>query len=306
MDKEKGFVSFVIYTHNNEAEISNFLDKIYTYISDHFENFEIICVDDGSFDNTVEIIKNFVSKGRSITVVDMGFHQGLELAMNAGVDFAIGDFVFEFDSIEVSYNMSVISEIFNECLKGNDIVAACPDANTNAVSSLFYRLFNAVSKTQYKIQTDSFRVLSRRAINRVRSMSHVLPYRKAVYANCGLVMQNYSYMPISKGPHKRDSLYRVGLAVDAFVLYTDIAYRLASFFSTFMLLITVGISIYALIIRILGIPVAGWTSMVLIICFGFFSISLLIAILIKYTELILQTVFMHQKYIIKSVDRISK
>ena len=306
MDKEKSFVSFVIYTHNDGMKITDFLNKMYAYNSEHFENFEIICVDDGSVDNTVELIKNFVSKGKSITVVDMGFCQGLELAMNAGVDFAIGDFVFEFDSVEITYDMSVVSEIFHECLDGNDIVSACPDTTPNHVSGLFYKLFNAVSKTQYILQTDSFRILSRRAINRVRSMSNVLPYRKAVYANCGLIMKNHTYIPISKGTHKRDNSYRIDLAIDAFVLYTNIAYKLASFFSIFMLFITVGISIYALVIHIQGVPVEGWTSIVLIICLGFFGISLLIAILIKYTELILQTVFMHHKYIVKSVDRISR
>lgn len=306
MDKEKSFVSFVVYIHNDEDAIIEFLNQIDTYISAHFEKFEIICVDDGSTDNTVKRIKSFVSKGKSITIVDMGFYQGVELSMNAGVDISIGDFIYEFDSIDITYGLHVISEIFHECLQGNDIVSACPDRNRNIGSSLFYKLYNMVSKSQYKLQTDAFRVISRRAINRVRSMNHVLSYRKAVYANCGLVMKNHLFRPVSKGIHNHDSSYRAGLAIDAFVLYTSVAYRMAAFFTAFMLVMTIGISGYALVIRMKGIPIAGWTSMILVVCVGFLGLSIMIAILIKYTELILRTVFTHQKYIVKSIDRISR
>lgn len=306
MGKEKGFVSFVVYTYNDEKGIIEFLDRIYSYISETFENYELICVDDGSTDNTVHLIKKYITRGKSITIVDMGFHQGTELAMNAGVDISIGDFVYEFDSIDITYGVDVIYEIFKECLQGSDIVAACPDKNRNLGSSIFYNLYNKISNPHYKLKTDAFRILSRRAINRVRSMSNVLPYRKAVYANCGLVMKNHTFKFISKAGCKRDGGYRIGIAMDALVLYTNIAYKLAMLFTTLMLCMTVIISIYAVAIRIQGIPVAGWTSMVLVICVGFFGLSFIIAILTKYTELILKTVFTHQKYIVKSVDRISR
>ena len=307
MNKEKNFVSVVVYVHNNEEGVQKFLTEITAYIKNLFEHYEIICVDDGSTDNTVQAIKYYVSKnGEAVTVIEMGFHQGLELAMNAGVDLSIGDFVFEFDFVDISYELDEIYTIYKLCLEGNDIVAACPEKNRNICSKIFYSLFNVVSKTSYKLQTDLFRILSRRAINRIRSMSNVLPYRKAVYANCGLTMKNHifkSKLDFSKTKNDRKASYRLGLAVDTFILYTNVAYKLASFFSIFMLIVSALISLYAVTIRIRGIPVEGWTSMVLVMCFGFFGLSFLITILIKYTELILKTVFAHQKYIVQSVER---
>ena len=59
-----------------------------------------------------------------VNVVHMSFFQGLESAMNAGRDIAIGDFVYEFDDIFVDYEPELIMEVYREMLCGNDIVAA--------------------------------------------------------------------------------------------------------------------------------------------------------------------------------------
>ena len=304
MSKEKNFVSFVIYMYNEAKYIKSYLDDLYTFVDKHFDNFELICVDDASTDNTVEIVKNYCAKKCPITLVEMGCYQGTELSMNAGVDAAIGDFVFQVDSIDINYEMSIMQEVFEQCTRGVDIVMATPSRNRNWKSTLFYKTYNKLSKSNYKLQTNAFCILSRRAINRVKSMSNVLPYRKAVYANCGLSIENYYYKEVNDMVHRENNRYRVGVAIDAFVLYTNAAYRLASFFTFFMLVLTIGISAYALIIRVQGIPIPGWTSMVVILCTSFFGISALISILIKYTELILKTVFLNNKYIVKSVERI--
>ena len=62
---------------------------------------EIICVNDASTDNVVKMIKNVSKSATSttISIVNMTHYHGVELAMNAGVEWAIGDFVFEFDSV---------------------------------------------------------------------------------------------------------------------------------------------------------------------------------------------------------------
>ncbi len=306
MTKHKEFVSFVIYTYNKEDSILDFLGHINTLVDSSFENYEIICVDDGSDDSTMEVIKKSIKTNKSISIIDMGYHQGKELAMNAGLDSAIGDFVYEFDSIDAGYTMETVLEIYERCQMGSDIVCACPDTKSTLGSKLFYRIFNSGLKSSYRLQTDSFRILSRRAINRVKSMSMYFPYRKAAYASCGLQMENYVYHTDKKKSSSSDNASRFNLALEAFLLYSNMAYRLSVVVCALMLLSTIGISIYAVIIRIQGVPVAGWTSLVLVICSCSFGLFLLLTILIKYTELILKTVFIHRNYTIKSLERVSR
>ena len=306
MVKHKEFVSFVIYTYNMEETITDFLKQINSMGDASFENYEIICVDDGSNDSTIDVIKKSIKPNKSVSIIDMGYHQGKEIAMNAGLDSAIGDFVYEFDSIDAGYTMDTVLDIYERCQMGSDIVCACPDTRSTMGSKLFYYIFNTGLKSSYRLQTDSFRILSRRAINRVKSMSVYFPYRKAAYASCGLQMENFVYHTDKKMSRISDNVGRFNLALEAFLLYSNMAYRLSVVVCMLMLLLTIGISIYAVIIRIQGVPVAGWTSLVLVICSCSFGLFLLLTILIKYTELILKTVFIHRNYTIKSLERISR
>lgn len=86
MNKEKNFASAVIYVHNAENRIENFLNMIIKTMEDNFEHSEIICVNDASEDRSLNIIKETSKKASntSVSVVNMSYFHGLELAMNAG------------------------------------------------------------------------------------------------------------------------------------------------------------------------------------------------------------------------------
>ena len=98
-NKEKNFISAVIYVHNAENRIKNFLEMIISVMEENFEHSEIICVNDCSDDKSVQLIKQAgkSASSTSLSILNMSYFQGLETAMNAGMDLAIGDFVFEFD-----------------------------------------------------------------------------------------------------------------------------------------------------------------------------------------------------------------
>lgn len=309
--KEKNFVSAVVYVHDAEKTIGTFLHTLDTYLRNAFLKYEIICVDDGSSDQSRRSIETFAKdRGDSImTILDMGYFQGVELAMNAGMDLAIGDFVYEFDHTYLSYPPALLRDVYDRCVNGSDIVAACPQhsrGKVNPTSNIFYHIYNKAANPQYQLRTETFRILSRRAVNRVRSLNKVAPYRKAVYANCGLKTDALSYTPLDKIPAVtvKEKRTQRDTAVNALIFYTDIAYRSSLYFSVLMILVTVFIALYTCYIFITEQPVQGWTTMMLVLSFGFFGLSCLMTILIKYASLILQTVFVKQKYVVGSIDKL--
>ena len=96
--KEPIFISAVIYVRNNAATIGSFLQHVYGQLEKQFAQFEIICVDDASTDLSEQKIREAAKDFTCpVTIVNMGFVQGVELAMNAGCDIAIVDFVYEFN-----------------------------------------------------------------------------------------------------------------------------------------------------------------------------------------------------------------
>ena len=312
LNKEKNFISAVIYVYNQEQEIYNFLLNLQNILNKNFEKYEIICVNDASTDGSVDQIKKFVSANKAtegntaVTILNMSFYQGLELSMNAGVDLSIGDFVYEFDTIDSSYSEALIMDVYRRSLSGYDIVSAAPRQGQKMTSKFFYLLFNKTAHTQYILQTEAFRILSRRGINRVHSISKTIPYRKAVYANCGLKTDviYYENADFDRKMDRETVHKRKETAVDAIILYTDLAYRVSSTFSMLMILFTAAIGLYTIGIYFGGRPVAGWTTTMLFLAFSFGGIFIILTIIIKYMSIILRLNFNKQKYIIESMEKL--
>ena len=310
-DKEKNFVSAVVYVHNRENTIKASLKQINDVLNEHFLKYEIICVNDASYDDSASVIKEFGEKYLDcpLSIVNMGFFQGVEMSMNAGVDLSIGDFVFEFDSDIIDFEPSLIMDIYYHSLKGYDIVSETADGKKRLSSSLFYKLFNKSAKTQYKLSTESFRILSRRAINRVHALSKTIPYRKALYANCGLKMDTVHYKPNNSSrsdSSNKQSDTRLETALDSLMLFTNIGYRASMILTIIMILATVGIGIYTILVYALGHPVPGFTTTMLVLTGSFFGVFAILTIIIKYLSLLVNLIFKKQRYLVESIEKISK
>ena len=306
-NKEKNYVSAVVYVHNNEEKIREFVNKINNVLNGTFEKYEIIFVNDASSDKTREIISEESKQITTgiVTTINMSFLQGVETSMNAGIDLAIGDFVFEFDSIEMDYDISLVKDIYFKSLEGYDIVSAVPN-NIKMTSKMFYKVFNKYANMKNQLRTERFKIISRRGINRVDSMNVKIPYRKAVYANCGLKQTFIQYKTSTASQSKSTIKDRKELAIDSLLLFTDIGYKISIFMAVIMLLFTLFVAIYSICIFINGNPVAGWTTTMLFLSFAFFGLFSLLTILIKYTQLLLNLQFTKQDYIIEGIEKDTK
>ena len=308
--KEKNFISVVVYVRNNEKMISDFALKLNKVLEEKFMKYEIIFVNDESSDNSLEEIKTFAKNvnNATVSVINMSYYQGLELSMNAGVDLAIGDFVYEFDSVYIDYNLDLIFETYLKSLDGYDIVIASSNGKRKKSSMIFYKLFNSFSNYQYKIDTETFRVVSRRAINRMNAMNKTIPYRKAIQANCGLKITSIYYNQISMDSRKLDKQLkkeRGKNAFDALILFTDVSYKATIILTMIMFLFSIFVSIYTLVIFFIKQTVEGWASTMLFMSFGFTGIFLIYAIIIKYLSLILDLIFKKTNYLIESIDKLN-
>ena len=310
-NKEQNFVSAVIYVHNAEDRIERFLDMVVEVMERNFEHSEIICVNDSSEDGSLSIIRKVIKAAEktSISVVNMSYYHGLELAMDAGMDLAIGDFVFEFDNTVADFNSSVIMEIYRHSLEGYDIVSASPNRKERLSSRLFYRIFAKFAAVSYRMNTESFRVLSRRVINRVSSMNKTAPYRKALYANCGLKTDCIRYEVTgdwSKARDRKEQRYRMDLAADALILFTEVGYRFSMTMTVVMMLMSIFMTVYSLVTYFVIHPVEGWTTTILFLSVAFFGLFGILTIIVKYLQLLVDMVFKRKHYSFESIEKLTK
>ena len=310
-NKEKSFASVVIYVHNAEKRIENYLKTIIEVMEGNFEHSEIICVNDSSDDNSLALIKKTseIASTTSVSVVNMSYFHGLELAMNAGIDLSIGDFVFEFDNTYLDFDPAVIMDIYRRSLQGFDIVSASADRREKFTSKLFYKAFDRYSDLSCKMSTESFRVLSRRVLNRIDSMNKTIPYRKAVYANCGLKTDNIRYRvvdQISRTTDKKERTFRSHLAVDSLILFTEMGYSFAKLMTILMMCMSIFMIAYSIIIYATSNPVAGWTTTILFLSVAFFGLFGILTIVIKYLQLLVDLVFKRKQYSFESIEKLTK
>ena len=301
-NKEKNFISAVVYLHNDGAQAVRFFKALNAVLDQHFEQYELVAVDDACADDTIPTLRDWAKAlEKPLTILHLSLHQGRETAMNAGLDAAIGDYVYEFDSTQTPYPIEMVFDAYRAAMAGSDIVSVCP-RSTAGSSKMVYRVFNGNSHSAYKLRTDAFRLVTRRAINRVHASSAHLPYRKAAYAACGLKMTDLGF----DGRVGAGAPHRFNLAIDSLALYTDAGFKASVGITLFMLALALAELVYTLVIFATGHPVAGWTTTMFVITVGFAGLFAVLAIVVKYLSLLLELTFKQQKYLVESIEKLQK
>ena len=310
---EKKFISLVVYLHDAAPYLKYFLDTVLPVFEKNFQQYEVVCVDDASVDGTTQVLREYVESRQvkvMVSVVHMSFFQGLESAMNAGRDIAIGDFVYEFDDIFVDYEPEVILEVYRKLIEGSDIVAASSRGKMRTTSRIFYALYNKTSRGNGRIGPETFRIVSRRAINRIKSIGQSIPYRKAVYMNCGLKTATISYESCDvdvRIKNKTVSSERTALAFDSFIYFTNVLERISAIICGVFLVLTVGMGFYLVGDFFNGDkPVEGWLSTMGFLALGFFGVFALLTIILKYLSVLLNLIFKQQRYLVSDIEKVVK
>lgn len=306
--KEKTFVSAVVYIYNSEKTIIDFLTGLHTALSQKFELFEIILVNDCSTDNSQAIILETAKQlAGTITLLNLAWRHKKELAMLAGTDLAVGDFVYEIESSQPDFSWDLIAELYEKSVSGYDVVSASPKGGTRFQSRLFYITLNKLSYLKLGLHTETARIISRKALNRTLVDRGKLRYRKILYTHCGFPTSMLQYVPIGKKRKNEDmtTLQRISLASDVFIMFSNVGTHIAVFFSVLFLLFSIAIGIYALIAYLFGGEIiSGWTTTMLFLSLGFSGGFLVMSVMAKY----ISTILMEQKsgniYTVQSVQKV--
>lgn len=312
-NKEKNFVSCVLYLHNDGKHIREFLKTVCGTMERNFEKYEIVCVNDCCTDDTIEEIHRYLEESDThhvVSLINLSFYQGVEMAMNAGRDLAVGDFLFEFDRCLSDFEPSLIMEVYCKALEGYDVVAAAPKHGVAFTSRLFYAVYNLGSRNTHKLRQERFRIISRRAVNRVNQMNAYIPYRKAMYMNCGLRVETICYenKEMARGVRNwEERNTRSSLALDTLIIFTDVLEKFSMLISGILfavLVIMFGWIVYSIFSTVR--PVEGWMSLMTLISFGFFMMSVMLTLIFKYLSVILNMSFKRQRYVIEGVEKLTK
>jgi hypothetical protein len=297
------FVSVVLYTADEGADAGFFVTELAGAVAGLFESAEIVVVDDASSDATVEYVENAAAASTvPVTVVRLARRTGVEAAMVAGLQRAMGDFVFELETCHPDFGLDLLDVLYRRAAHGTDIVAAS-DGTTSLGSRAFYRLVNRYGNLGVPLATERVRVVSRRALNAMLALRETVRYRKALYAVTGYAYERVTYTPVRK---RASGGSRRGHRSPATALEVLIAFSTFGEHAVFSLAVAFGVfsllgAAYAATVYLLHGAVSGWTTMMLAVSLGFAGLFFVLGVLGTTIGTILEEVCGRPQFAVRSV-----
>src|SRR3989338_4053987 len=168
-------LSVVLPAYNEAENLSCLLPELEKIIFGMGLNFEIIVVDDGSSDNSREIIAEASKRNAAIKGLFLSRNFGHQAALNAGLDFASGEVVIVMDA-DFQHPPSLIPEMHKLCRDGNDIILCVREKNEkgrlikNKASRFFYLLMSKIVDFNLRSNIADFGLYSRTVIDTLKRM----------------------------------------------------------------------------------------------------------------------------------------
>jgi polyisoprenyl-phosphate glycosyltransferase len=290
--KAQTFVSAVVYFGDDGAEAAEHgLTTLHRYLAATFEFHEFVVVLDGPADATANAVATFAERADApVTMLQLARRHGVEAGILAGLDRAVGDFVFEIEEVRRDYPLELLGELYERCAGGSDIVGAVT-AGASRRSRLFYRFVNRVSDLRTTLGTERLRVVSRRALNAMLALKEKVRYRKALYALTGLPYTTVTYEPQGEEgllPPRRVNRETVTLAFDILLSFSAIGLRVAFTLSIAFAAFSGLVLLYSVLIYLFARDVVpGWTTIMVIVSFGFAGLFFILGIIGEYVARIL-------------------
>lgn len=236
---------------------------------------EVIYVDDGSADDTLEVLRSLKSMDPRVGVVSLSRNFGKEAALTAGIDHAKGDAIVVLDA-DLQDPPEYIPDMLSAWQSGYDVVAmkrADRSADTlfkRWTAACYYRLLRKLSDINIPEGVGDFRLLSRRAADALRALPERNRYMKGLFAWVGFETIEIPYKRDSRcaGESKWPLFKLVALALDGITSFSIAPLRLASVAGG---CVALGALAYgaATVFKTLvfGDPVAGFPTLIVVITF---------------------------------------
>lgn len=269
-------VSLLIPAYNEEETIPllyNELNKVVETISGY--EFEIFFVNDGSSDNTLNILRNLQQIDSRVNYISFSRNFGKETAMAAGFDYVTGDAAVILDA-DLQDPPELIKEMIFHWEEGYDDVYAKRRSREGEswfkkfTSAAFYKVLQKMTKIPIQEDTGDFRLLDRRAIESLKKLREKQRYTKGMFSWIGFNKKEilFDRKPRAAGKTKWNYLKLFNLALEGVTSFTTSPLRISTILG---ILVSIFSIIYMFIVLIKSLiwkdPVQGYPSMMVTILF---------------------------------------
>ena len=275
LDRKK-LVTILIPAYNEHEVIPLLYERLLKLMNEQKQyDFELLFVNDGSKDNTLELIKTLRNNDKRINYLNLSRNYGKEIAMVAGFDYLKGDCLVIIDA-DLQDPPELIPEMLKYWEEGYDDVYARRKTRKGEsflkkfTSWGFYRTLQSMTNIEIQKDTGDFRLLDRRCVEAIKKLRESQRYTKGLYSWIGYKKKEILYDRDARAAGKTKWNYRklINLSIDGITSFTTSPLRWAAIMGIFTSLAGF---IYMLVIIfktiIWGADVSGYASMMVVILF---------------------------------------
>ena len=312
---QRPLISIVTPFFNEGAGVLHFHQSLRNSIDDLTDfDFEIICIDDGSKDETLSRLIDSSKKDSRIIVLELSRNFGKEAAMSAGIDAATGNCVIPIDA-DLQDPPSLIAMMLKEWQKGAEVVLAKRiDRSTDSfvkrkTAEIFYRLHNALSNLKIPENVGDFRLMDRIVVDAIKKLPERQRFMKGLFAWVGFNTVTIEYIREERfaGTSKFSGWKLWNFAIEGVTSFSLVPLKVWTYIGFFGSLFATFYAAF-IIIRtwIFGIDLPGYASLLVVMLF-FGSLQLMsLGIIGEYIGRIYFESKQRPLYLIKNLHHFKK
>lgn len=269
-------ISILIPAYNEEESLPH-LQKRLIELMDKTKNyeFEVLFINDGSRDKTLEMVKKYHKEDKRFCYVNLSRNFGKEIAMVAGLDYATGDAVIFMDA-DLQDPPELIPELIKHWEEGYDDVYARRSSRKGETfmkkftSKMYYKVLQSLTRVPIQKDTGDFRLLDRRCVNALKKLRESQRCSKSMFSWIGYKKKEVMYErdPRIAGKTKWNYKRLIDLAIDGITSFTTSPLRVSTYLAipTFIMLFVYTIYVIIKCVK-LNIAVQAFQAIILLILF---------------------------------------
>jgi len=270
-------ISVVIPCYNEEEVIRETYNRLITVMKsiEKKYNFELIFVNDGSKDKTIDILRDLSNKHAYVKVLSFSRNFGHQIAITAGIDVAKGDAVVLIDA-DLQDPPELIVEFLQKWEEGYQVVYAVRQKREGetwfkkTTAALFYRTLKNITDVDIPLDTGDFRLMGREVVEVLKSIKERHRFIRGLVSWVGFKQIGIEYDRGKRfaGDTKYPLKKMVEFSLDAITSFSFVPLKIASLlgtFSAFLGLIGIIIALYLKLAT--NVTLQGWTSLMLVVLF---------------------------------------
>ncbi len=271
-------LSVIVPCYNEEESVALFFEELTKndpFFRDKGLELEVIYIDDGSKDRTVDEVKKLREKDNRVHLVSFSRNFGKEAAMYAGLEHSKGDYVVMMDA-DLQDPPSLLPEMISYIEQGYDSVATRRVSRKGEppvrsfFARMFYRLMKKISKTEIMDGARDYRLMTRQMVDAILSMQEYNRFTKGIFGWVGFNTKwlEYENVERARGETKWNFWKLFIYSLDGITAFSTMPLMIASVVGVLFCLLAFAMIVFIIVRKmVFGDPVAGWPSMVCIMLF---------------------------------------